>query len=237
MYTNLTNDYLTGKKFTNGAKVSLKNLKCSSASRDEYLVKMCENKKVLHFGFLDHLPLIDGKIEADRWLHKKLMGVSKVCYGLDLDKKGVEYIQSKYNYENLYALDILKDELPDEIQDESFDYILVPDVIEHLGNPVQFLTAIRQRLMKNTKKMFITVPHALRYNNILNSFKDIEHVNSDHRFWFTPYTIAKIVTDAGFVLEKISLTEHGGFTRNQIFKKMLVSKYPVLHDTLIAEVR
>ena len=32
----------------------------------------------------------------------------------------------------------------------------------------------------------------------------LEIINSDHRFWFTPYTIAKVLVSAGYNPEKIS---------------------------------
>jgi hypothetical protein len=32
----------------------------------------------------------------------------------------------------------------------------------------------------------------------------LEIINSDHRFWFTPYTIAKVLVSAGYNPEKIT---------------------------------
>ena len=32
----------------------------------------------------------------------------------------------------------------------------------------------------------------------------LEIINSDHRFWFTPYTIAKVLVSAGYKPDKIS---------------------------------
>jgi len=41
----------------------------------------------------------------------------------------------------------------------------------------------------------------LQYRNMLQ-FKEV--INSDHRFWFTPYTITKILVSAGYSPENIS---------------------------------
>ena len=32
----------------------------------------------------------------------------------------------------------------------------------------------------------------------------LEIINSDHRFWFTPYTITKVLVSAGYNPEKIT---------------------------------
>jgi hypothetical protein len=34
----------------------------------------------------------------------------------------------------------------------------------------------------------------------------VEIINSDHRFWFTPYTISKVLVSAGYNPEKITYT-------------------------------
>jgi hypothetical protein len=37
-----------------------------------------------------------------------------------------------------------------------------------------------------------------RGGNIRGAWKNTEVINTDHRFFFTPYTIAKIAVDAGY---------------------------------------
>jgi 2-polyprenyl-3-methyl-5-hydroxy-6-metoxy-1,4-benzoquinol methylase len=197
------------------------------------LLTLAKNKKILHIGFVDHLPLIDKKIAEGNWLHKNIIDVSNLCYGIDINREGVQYIKEKYNYKNLYALDIVKDELPPEIREIHFDYMFIPDVIEHVGNPVAFLSALRKRFCENVDTMVLTTPNAFRLNNFVNVFKNIEVINTDHRFWFTPYTISKILIDSGLFIKEIGLYEHGRLSRRQIFKKTILSKYSLFKNTII----
>jgi len=234
-YTNEDLEYLKGVKFSNGTKFELIN-QTDYLNRDEYLIHLAKNKTVMHLGFVDHIPLIDEKITKGSWLHKKLMDNCKICFGVDINKEGINYIQDNYNYPYLYAIDIINDELPEEIAKEKIDYLLIPDVIEHIGNPVAFLKAIKEKLT-NVDKIVLTTPNALRLNNFMFALKNIECVNTDHRFWFTPFTLSKIVIDAGFEIENIGFCEHSVLSRRQIFRKLFLSKYFTFKDTLIIEVK
>lgn len=228
--------YLDGVSFSNGKDFKLTSKETNILYRDDYLIDITRAKKVIHLGFVDHLPLIDKKISEDRWLHKKLMNSCSKCYGIDINKEGIEYIQNKYKYEDLYALDIINDAIPSEILDTKIDYLLIPDVLEHIGNPVAFLSAIRERFKDSVEKIIITTPNAFRLNNFINSLKYVERINTDHRFWFTPYTLAKVVTDAGLKINTLDFYEHGKLSRRQILRKMILSKYTALKDTLILDV-
>lgn len=236
IYSELTTDYLNGNQFSNGAIINLNDKHNGIFYRDEYLLNLSKGKNILHLGFVDHLPLIDEKITKGNWLHKKLMDASNLCYGVDINKEGIEYIQNKYKYDKLYALDVTLDAIPKEILDAKFDYIFIPDVIEHIGNPVSFLQAIRERFMHNTESIILTTPNAFRWNNFINAFKHVEVINTDHRFWFTPFTLSKIVTDAGYTINRLGYYEHGRLSRRQVFRKMILNKFPVYRDTLIIEI-
>jgi len=203
IYDNLTNDYLNGDQFSNAAIINLNHKHDDIMHRDEYLLKISKDKNILHLGFVDHLPLIDEKIKKGNWLHKKLMDVSNICYGVDINKDGIDYIKSKY---------------------------------KHIGSPVEFLQAIRERFKNNTEKIILTTPNGLRWNNFINSFKSIEVINTDHRFWFTPFTLSKIVIDAGYKINNIGYFEHGKLSRRQIIKKFILSKYNAFRDTLIIDI-
>lgn len=236
IFTDLVKNYLSGKEFSNAAVVSL-DMKIEILYRDDYLLHISKNKKILHLGFVDHIPLIDEKINKNKWLHKKLMDVSSLCYGVDINHEGIAYIKDRYGFENLYALDIINDTLPDEILNTHFDYILIPDVIEHIGNPVEFLSKIRNRFKNNVDSLVITTPNAFRLNNFINTFNKQEIINSDHRFWFSPFTLSKVVYDAGYKVDFLGFFEHSRLSKRQIFRKMLLSKRDALKDTLVIETK
>mgnify|MGYP000279354974 CR=1 FL=1 len=88
-YSKDLNLFLNGDKFSNGAIFKLVSTVSTVSCRDDYLLNIVKDKKILHIGFVDHLPLLDDKISKDTWLHKSLVDISELCYGIDVNKEGV----------------------------------------------------------------------------------------------------------------------------------------------------
>lgn len=228
-------EYLSGKKFDSGANIDFIDNENKILTKETYLMKISKNKNIIHFGFLDHVELIENKIKNNDYLHKKLIECSNECFGIDINQEGIKYLRENHNFQNLYALDIINDELPSDILNKKFEYILIPDVIEHIGNPVLFLKSIRKKFKNNTESIILTTPNAFRLDNFKNVFKHIECINTDHRFWFTQYTIAKIATDAGFKIKSVAFLEDGYISRREIIKKLLLKKFAGFRDTIFIE--
>ncbi len=225
--------YLRDKKFHNGLKVKIPTNKL--LFRDDYLISLAKDKKVIHIGCIDHLQLIDKKIQENNWLHNKLINVATKCVGIDINKNGIDYLKYQHNIQNIYTLDIINEKLPTEVINDNFDYLFIPDVIEHIGNPVFFLKTLREKF-SNVINFIITTPNALAYNNFKFSLKNIECINSDHRFWFTPYTLSKILIDSRFKLNKVLFIEHSSsLCRSHILKNLLIKKFPMLRSTILIE--
>lgn len=175
--------------------------------RIELIEKLCEEKKVVHIGFADHKDLIVKKIQNNIWLHGRILKKAQKCVGIDIDREMVEFIRKEFSIENLYCLDVEKDELPPEIKAEKWDYILIPEVLEHVDNPVNFLKNIKAKFASISDRIIVTVPNAFKLENFLSAMKDKEVINSDHRYWFTVYTISKVLTVAGISVENFFLVD------------------------------
>ena len=72
---------------------------------------------------------------------------------------------------------------------------LVPDVIEHLPAPAAFLRRLAQCLPD--AEFVVTVPNALSLRNAAQTLVGVERINTDHRAWFSPFTLLKVLADAG----------------------------------------
>jgi hypothetical protein len=69
------------------------------------------------------------------------------------------------------------------------------------------------------KQIIITVPNISskhRFNSIVSN---VECINSDHRYWFTPFTSAKVVTCSGMNMSNIYGTDV--VAGNYLTKKMI----------------
>lgn len=232
-FNQLDLQYLNGNKFSNGHTIKIGE-KQGLTDRISLIAKMIKGRSTLHFGCVDHLPLIEDKVKNGTWLHEILTRESSECLGIDNNEEGIKYLEDKLGCDNVMAIDIIKDQAPKKLLEKKWEYVVMGEIIEHLDNPVLFLQSIREKI--NCERIIITVPNAFSFNNVKNIFKNVELINSDHRFWFTPYTISKVLSEAGFEVEEFHFCNGYPFkkSRKRFFKRYLLKSYPALNSNLLA---
>jgi hypothetical protein len=221
--------YLDGLEFSANMDVLYDNVG-RVAHRNDVLVEVCRSKRILHVGCCDHVPLIRSKIKAGEWLHGQLTAVASRAIGIDIDKEAVVAANEISGLNNIIAGDLTSPVKIDDISSEQFDYAVFGEVLEHIGNPVDFLRAFQTNYRRNVKKIVITVPNAFRAGNVKGIFANREVINSDHRFFFTPYTIAKIATDAGISPDSIQMAT---FSKKNWLQNTILNKWPLLAEDII----
>ena len=202
-------------------------------SREGFIYDFLEKKSVLHVGCIDHVDLLHKKITDGTWLHANLTKKASKCYGVDINKAGVEECRGKHGINNVFYADITKS-LPVEIENQHFDYILFAEVLEHICNPQLFLKQSCDVLRPVASSVLVTVPYAFNLDNFSRAKNNFEEINTDHRFWFTPYTITKILVDSGLAVTKVTFADympHGIFSRLSVGK----AKSSAYYKTIIVE--
>lgn len=234
--TNFTS-LLTGKEFSSGLKFSVKSEReWLPMDRISAILALVKDKKVIHLGCCDHVPLIKEKIKHGKWLHKLITENTKKCIGVDTDKEAIDFLKTEIGCENVVCNNILTDHIS-EIENEEWDVIVIGEVLEHIDNPIAFLTALRKKYPNNIKTLILTVPNAFSISNFTSCFKGYEYINTDHRYWFSPYTLSKILTLSGFTPEEFTFAQYGVTPRASSFKAWLALKLlrnkPVFRECLI----
>lgn len=229
--TDFTNifPYLAGTKFNESIAVTYSG-KIDIRHRSDVLIDMCRGKRVLHVGCCDHAPLIKKKIEHRDWLHGLITECSEYTLGVDIDQDAVRKASQISGLDNMVSGDVTSRHKIEQISARKFDIALFGEVVEHIPNPASFLGRFRENYGDVVKKIVITVPNAFTGGNIKGALSNTETINSDHRFFFTPYTIAKIALDAGFSPEEIQMAT---FTRAGMMKTMLLRRLPLLAENII----
>jgi len=232
MDLNLVNGYLIGNEFSGGLKVKVAFTEKSVLYRIPFLETLAKNKRIIHIGCVDHVELLNDKIVSNTWLHKILKESAKQCIGIDINRTGIEFLMEK-GYRDVYYLDIINDDIPDYIKDQHWDYMILGEILEHVDNPVFFLSALKAKYANIVDYLIITVPNAYTLMNLISIFRNTEIINSDHRYWFTPYTLGKICIISGFNVDSYY------FARKSVIKSVFPIKnfifrfFPILRDTLI----
>ncbi len=220
-------EYLEGTKISTGLQVKFPDQ--PYATRIELLEKLSSSKKIIHVGFTDHKDIIRAKIKANVWLHKRLMNVSERCIGIDINCETVEFVRSELGIGDIYCSDITSDGLPSDLKNTKWDCIILGEVLEHIDNPVLFLKNLKDKVSSSVERIILTVPNAFRYANLDFALKGKEVINSDHRYWFTPYTIMKVLTMAKIQIENVFMVE----TYHNSENYEITSKNPILRDDIV----
>ena len=225
--------YLKGDKFSNALQVKIAARGKSIPLRMDYIEGLVQGKKIIHLGCADHIPLIKQKIQKNTWFHKRLVECTNKCLGIDISREGIDYIQKELGYQDVIQCDILADEIPPQVKECHWDFIIMGEIVEHIDNPVEFLQQSKLRYAQFIDKIIISVPNAFRMENFKYVFRDLELINSDHRYWFTPYTLAKVAARAGLTIENFQFCQGHKIPRHYIISKFLAKKYPAFRDTLV----
>lgn len=203
-------------------------------TRRELLTDLCSGKNIIHLGCVDHnIHMIKEKIQRGKWLHADLVDAANRCLGIDLNQEGLDYIRKELAIDDLLCSNIIEN-TSDEILSQNWDFFLIPEVLEHQDNPVNFLSELRKKYGAQVGQFVITVPNAFAENNFSNAYKNLESINSDHRFWFTPYTLTKNLVQAGFSKITLRLCRNGVIKKRAFLKNIRLAKNPLLRNNIIA---
>ena len=168
--------------------------------RIEYLRRRCKGKKVLHIGCLDHPEIIPERVKNGTWLHGIISSVADLCVGLDVNDSAYDLVRRELGIENVKLLDLTRSANETDLtplRQIQWDVILCPEILEHITNHQQFLQNIRS-LSHSGTTLIITVPNAFHFGNFINALRGFESINSDHKYWFTFYTLSRTLAAAGW---------------------------------------
>lgn len=229
--------YLDGQAFSNGLKIKISSPQKKVLSRVDFIENICKGKSIIHLGCTDHIPLIKDKIKNNTWLHKRLTEVADYCIGVDVNTEAINYVKEECGFNNIIELDMCNDPASPILVEKEWDYLIMGEILEHLDDPCSFLRSIKEKY-PSIKNVVITVPNAFSFQNMRQSLKSIELINSDHRFWFTPYTLAKLAQIAGW---KATSFDFGTYINADFFKGnikrriigRILRRYPHMRDSLI----
>ncbi len=156
----------------------------AATPKAQFFSQFLAGKRVLHVGYADW-PITD--LNAN--LHVMLDPICAQLDGLDPHEEAVDAIRPHVRGELFRSIDEVT---------ASYDVVLIPEVIEHVGNLEEFFREIDR---VDFKTALITAPDAYscmnRHFQLVDAGESetfIEVVHPDHNCWFTPYTLRNLVT-------------------------------------------
>ncbi len=228
--------YLKGDRFSNSLKFEVREQNEPLMARSQLITQLIKNKRVIHLGFLDHVDLLIKKISKGKWLHNDIREHAKKCLGIDINRDGVDYLKKNFSIEDVLSADIINEDIK-KILETRWDYMIAGEVLEHIDNPCHFLSQIKRKYAGVIDKLIITVPNGFCSANFLAMKKQHECINSDHRYWFTPYTLSKIIILSQMKILRLSFCTATAVSKRRIFRRYYLKKYPGLREIIVAVVK
>jgi 2-polyprenyl-3-methyl-5-hydroxy-6-metoxy-1,4-benzoquinol methylase len=161
-------------------RVKINNVKIS---RLNFFEEKLKNKTVLHYGCADW-PIYNQNTN----LHYSLSKTIDTIDGFDKDKETI----TKMIDSGLFKNDTLFFEIPDK----KYNFLLIPETIEHVNNVELFLHSILKNVKEDTE-ILITAPNAFvesqfKANTDQEDYYS-ESVHPDHNYWFSIYTLPNLI--------------------------------------------
>ena len=149
--------------------------------RGAVLGNLCAGKRVLHVGCADW-PIT--RLETS--LHLALDQVCAQLDGVDPHTEALDQLAPHVKGQLFSSLDQVTD---------SYDLVLVPEVMEHVPNVSDFLAQL-ERI--DAAAFLISVPDAFQcrgrhFDYLADTETFVEVVHPDHNAWYTPYTFANTI--------------------------------------------
>lgn len=174
-------------------------------SRKEILREYCSGKRVLDIGCVQHNA---DQASNDSWLHKSIVDMAAYTLGVDYLPDAVAQL-SERGY-NVIVGDV-NHRLPIE---DTFDVIVVGNLIEHLSNFEGLLLNLQRLLTPGGVALISTANPFFREQYFYSAFKNTVIVNQEHTCWIDPITLDQLcsrfsleTTDVRWVREKWRLSD------------------------------
>jgi hypothetical protein len=168
--------------------------------RNALIARLVRGARVLHLGFADHAPLIAAKRAQGVWLHDHVRAEAQVAWGVDIHAEAVALAQT-LGVPDLHVADVHAPAMADLVQRLAPDCCLLPDVLEHLHEPVAFVQRLAQLMPQ--ARLVVSVPNGLSLRNQLQALRGVERINTDHLCWYSPFTTLKLLRRGGYEAEAL----------------------------------
>lgn len=128
-------------------------------------------------------------------------------HGVDISYEAIE--QAKDNFFKGYYYTFNVENPPSFFNDHKYDYILCPDVLEHLTNPKETVKYLRT-ILKPDGCIIANIPNLMHWTVMANlliygnfTYTDIGLLDYDHKHLFTYNEIIKLFGENEFFIDKI----------------------------------
>jgi 2-polyprenyl-3-methyl-5-hydroxy-6-metoxy-1,4-benzoquinol methylase len=169
---------------------SIRRLESRDNDNMRWLAEKVEGKSCLDVGAIGHDL---AKVGTAGWKHQRIVDHASHTVGIDIEEEYVKAVKER-------GFDVrVCDATSGEFLGETFDVVVLGDVIEHVENTID-LIRFSLRHLKKDGEIIASTPNPYYYDRIRNMRKNRPFVNLNHIAWFTPTMALEIARRADCAL-------------------------------------
>ena len=190
----------------------------SQVDKDDLVVAACTGKTVLDIGCIDHdIDTVDQLDEA--WLHARLKGVASSLVGLDI-------LEAEAALLNARGFNIVTGDAHDFDLGQTFDVVVVGDIIEHMTNPGLLLDSAAHHMTEQSI-CIVTTPNPFNIEQVFSAVtRNVVSVNPEHTLWLDPRVTWELVSRSPLqIVDFFWTSTRFSFVRSTGFRGRLVQNF------------
>lgn len=207
-------------------------------NRNQAIIALCKDKSVLHIGCVGFTDLTkEERVKLlPRTLHAQIFKVARKLTGLDYSQEVIQEVEKVQGFDNIRYANAEK--LGELDLNETFDIIVVGDLIEHLSNPGQMLDGLK-RFCTSNSNILLTTPNAFGvasfFRFLFNKFSE----GDEHVMSFNVLNLQNMLERHGYTAVSINTCYQEHARKMVLFSvlKLLLSAMPKFGGTLFLEVK
>lgn len=163
--------------------------------RAGWLQRLCAQAggEVAHLGCADS-PYTRELLAAGQLLHTRLVRVASVT-GFDVDADALGVLRGALPEQRFVEVDV-SEAVPEEERGR-YELVLAGEVLEHVPDADSFLHGCGE-LLATGGRLCVTVPNACCPKIGMRALAGRESVHPDHRVYYSPRTLTRTLTGAGY---------------------------------------
>lgn len=203
----------------------------------DIVLPLIERKSVLDVGSIGHS--YAGRAGFKTWNFAVIKERAAKIKGFDLPT-----LASEIELARADGFDIEVGDAESYLTPEPYQVVFAGDLIEHLSNPGLFLDCSYRNLTADGTLVLVT-PNTFSFAKLVRALTRITNeppCNPEHTFYFTPQTLAQLVSRHGFKVERIEYCDfeyaplHGSTVKRAMlrFNAQLSAALPHLSQVMVA---
>jgi len=212
--------------------------KINVVDRIQLMQSKSKGKKVLHIGCTGG-PVTEAA--DDEWVkaikntvHYKIMQNSKELVGIDVNPLRLNKMSQFLPNGKYYVVDITTI-IDQSVKNEIFDFILFPEVIEHIHDMTLTFENIKH-MMNFKTQVLISTPNAFSLGNLIRTCFGKETNHPEHVALYSLITLENLLHRFGFKVVEVYYARSSKYCKNKIISllKMAILKvFPQLNSGII----